>query len=191
MFKKIVGATILAAALFINPVTSEAKKDYILEGPVFMKVNIHYQNNGKDSKASYANYTNPGAGHRILAVNTPVQVKSWKRQGFIIVNTETNEEIFFEYQEARMQMTSEEYLNKITSPAKTDLSTLSEKDQKGIKEGIASNGMTKTGVMMALGYPATHRTPSIESNTWVYWSNRFKTIAVTFDDKGVVTAIQQ
>lgn len=191
MFKRIVGATILTAALFMNPVISEAKKDFILEGPVYMKVNIHYQNNGKDNKASYANYTNPGAGHKILAVNTPVQIKSWKRQGFIFVNTETNEEIFFEYHEPRMQMNIEEYLNKITSSTKTNLSDLSEKDQKGIKDGVASTGMTKNGIMMALGYPATHRTPSPESNTWVYWSNRFKTIAVTFDDKGVVTAIQQ
>ncbi|MBN1905695.1 MAG: outer membrane protein assembly factor BamE [Deltaproteobacteria bacterium] len=190
MFKKIVGATILTAALFMNPLISEAKKDFIMEGPVYMKVNIHYQNNGKDSKASYANYTNPGAGHKIVTVNTPVQIKSWKRKGFIIVNTETNEEIYFEYSEERMQMTAEEYLNKITSPAKVDLSKLSEKDLKGIKEGVASAGMTKDGVMMALGYPATHRTPSLESNTWVYWSNRFKTIAVTFDDKGIVTAIQ-
>lgn len=191
MFNRILGATILAAALFINPAISEAKKENILEGPAFLKVNIHYQNNGKDSKASYANYTNPGAGHKIVAVNTPIQIKSWKRKGFIIVNTETNEEIIFEYSEERMQMTVEEYLNKITSPAKVDISKLSEKDQKGIKDGVASTGMTKNGVMMALGYPATHRTPSLESNTWVYWSNRFKTIAVTFDDKGVVTAIQQ
>jgi hypothetical protein len=190
MFKKIFGATILAAALFINPLISEAKKGYILEGPVFLKVNIHYQNNGKDSKASYANYTNPGVGHKILAVNTPVQIKGWKR-GFIIVNTETNEEILFEYGEARMQMSTEEYLNKITSSTKVDLSKLSEKDMKGVNEGIASAGMTKNGVMMALGYPATHRTPSLDSNTWIYWANRFKTIAVTFDDNGVVTAIQQ
>ncbi len=191
MFKRIVTATILTAALFINPMISEAKKEYIIEGPVYMKVNIHYQNNGKDNKASYANFTNPGAGHKILAVNTPVQIKTWKRQGFIIVNTETNEEIFFEYHEPRMQMTTDEYLNKITSSAKTDLSSLSEKDQKGIKDGIASQGMTKNGVMTALGYPATHRTPSLESNTWVYWGNRFKTIAVTFDDKGIVTTIQE
>jgi hypothetical protein len=188
MLKRIVSATILAVTLLINPIMSEAKKD-ILDGPVFLKVNIHYQYNGKDSKASYSNFTNPGAGHKILPVNTPVQIKNWKR-GFLIINTETKEEIFFEYHEARMQMSVQDYLNKITSPAKVDLSNLSEKDMKGIKDGVASLGMTKNGVMMALGYPATHRTPSLESNTWIYWTNRFRTTAITFDEKGIVTGVQ-
>ena len=40
--------------------------------------------------------------------------------------------------------------------------------------------------MMALGYPATHRTPSLDSNTWVYWTNRFTTFEVNFNDKGLV-----
>jgi hypothetical protein len=186
MFKKIIGATILASSLFINPAISEAKTESIIEGPVYLKVNIHYQCNERDCKASYANYTNPGVGHKILAVNTPVQIKTWKRKGFIIVNTETSEEIFFEYHEARMQMSAEEYLDKITSSSKVSLDILSDADKKGIQEGKVVYGMSKTGVMMALGYPATHRTPSLESNTWIYWTNRFTTLEVNFNDKGLV-----
>ena len=89
-----------------------------------------------------------------------------------------------------MQMTVEDYLGKITSASKVDLSQLSEKDQKGIKDGLASVGMTKEGVMMALGYPATHKTPSPDSNRWIYWQNRFGTIAVTFDNQGIVSEIK-
>lgn len=190
MIKKLIGALMLAVCLFFNPLISEAKSNYIIEGPVYLKFNIHYQDNGKDMKASYANYTNPGNGHKILRANTPVKVKSWRRKGFIIVNADTNEEIYFEYHEARMQMSAAEYLAKMTSKTKVNLSSLSEKDNKGIRDGRASVGMTKNGVMTALGYPATHRTPSLESDTWVYWTNRFGTIAIIFDKDGLVSRIQ-
>ena len=190
MSKKISGILmILTVCLLVNPLVSEGRSKFIIEDPVYLKVNIHYQDNGKDCKASYANYTNPGAGHQILSVNTPVRIKKWRRSGFIIVDTETNREIFFEYNKGRMQMSIEEYLDKITSTSKVNIGRLSDKDRQGIEEGAAGIGMTKEGVMIALGYPATHRTPSPESNRWIYWTNRFGTIAVTFDDKGVVTGI--
>jgi outer membrane protein assembly factor BamE (lipoprotein component of BamABCDE complex) len=67
----------------------------------------------------------------------------------------------------------------------------SELDRKGIAEGKAYVGMTKPGVMTALGYPATHRTPSPDANTWVYWRNRFGTMTVQFDDRGIVTSVER
>ena len=189
MVKKLLSLSILTICLFANPLVSESSSKFIIEGPVYLKVNIHYQDNGKDCKASYANYTNPGAGHKIVPVNTPVQFKKWGNKGFIIIDTQNNTEIYFEYHEPRMQMTGEDYISRITSASKVDLDQLSEKDRKGIKDGMATLGMTKDGVMMALGYPATHKTPSPASNRWIYWTNRFGTLAVTFDDKGIVSEI--
>ena len=190
MLKKISGIFIMVICILATPLVSEGwGSKFIIENPVFLKVNIHFQDNGRDCKASYANYTNPGAGHQILPVNTPVKIKKWKR-GFIIVDSENNKEIYFEYSKRRMQMSIEEYLKHITSPSKVDLGKFSDIDRKGIREGKAYTGMTKDGVMMALGYPATHRTPSPDSNRWIYWTNRFGTIAVTFNEKGVVTNIK-
>jgi hypothetical protein len=51
--------------------------------------------------------------------------------------------------------------------------------------------MSRKGVMVALGYPAAHRTPSLDSNSWTYWTNRFKTIVVEFDAKGLVAEVRQ
>ena len=159
-------------------------------GTVYLKVNIHYQVHAHDNKASYSNWTNPGAGHMILPVNTPVKIKKWRRKGFIIVNTKDNTEIIFEYHKGRMQMSIEEYLRHITSPTEVSLDNLSHKDKKGVKEGVADIGMTKNGVMTALGYPAAHRTPSLDSNTWTYWTNRFGTYVISFDENGIVTKIE-
>jgi hypothetical protein len=69
------------------------------------------------------------------------------------------------------------------------LEAMSEVDRKGIRAGTALPGMTKRGVMLAIGYPPEHATPSLESNVWTYWKNRFGKMRVHFAD-GKVTEIQ-
>jgi hypothetical protein len=66
------------------------------------------------------------------------------------------------------------------------LKNLSEIDKKGIKDGKAYFAMSKKGVRIALGYPAAHKTSSLENNTWVYWRNRWKTMVVEFGSDGKV-----
>lgn len=172
---------------------------FAAEGIVYLKNNIHCQESTDRSgklicKASYANYTNPGAGHIIVPVNTPVKTEPWRsfvRQGLIITDQNNGKKIYFEYKERNMGGTSaEEYINLITSPKKVSMKGLSKVDLKGIKAGKAYIGMTKKGVRMAMGYPAIHRTPSLDSNTWVYWTNRFRTMAVEFDPKGKVIQVR-
>ena len=85
-----------------------------------------------------------------------------------------------EYNEGRMQMSIDQYLKYIVSPSPVSLEAFSEIDRKGIADGKAYMGMSKDGVRIALGYPARHRTPSLDSSTWVYWRNRFGTRAINF-----------
>ena len=186
MLKRTLSYFILGICLFINPLLSAGSSDFGPEGTVYLAVNIHYQVHSHDNKASYANWTDPGEGHKILAVNTPVKIERWGRRGFKIIDMNTNTVVLFEYNKKRMEIPIEKYLQIITSPAKESLDNLSEADKKGIREGKLVYGMSKKGVMMALGYPATHRTPSLDSNTWVYWTNRFTTFEVNFNDKGLV-----
>ncbi len=79
----------------------------------------------------------------------------------------------------------------ITSETPVSLEQFSELDRKGIKAGTVYTGMTKNGVLTALGYPARHRTPSLENSTWVYWRNRFMTMSVNFDADGTVRSITE
>lgn len=151
--------------------------------------NIHAQVGPRDTKASYANWTDPGAGHIIIPVNTPVEIKKY-RKGLVIRNLTDKRKIFFEFHSRNMRMSVNEYIQLIASPTSVSLDKLSNMDRKGIREGKAYAGMTKQGVRVALGYPAVHRTPSLEDNTWIYWRNRFQTIAVEFDNSGKVTQIR-
>jgi len=52
---------------------------------------------------------------------------------------------------------------------------------KQIEQGLVEPGMTKAEVLMALGYPPAHRTPSLEQPIWTYWRNRWDVFMVYFD----------
>ena len=160
-----------------------------VSGTRHLKCNIHAQASGHDTKASYANWTDPGPGHLIIPVNSEVTFSGF-RKGFVITTLNDNRKTYFEYNANYMGMSDDQYISLISSPTPVSVDKLSDSDKKGVKEGRASVGMTKEGVMMALGYPAGHKTPSLESNIWVYWQNRWKTIAVEFDENGKVKNIR-
>lgn len=183
-------AVLLSLFLMLNCSTgTDVMDDIDMESVVYLKNNIHAQQGLKDAKASYANWTNPGAGHVIIPVNTPITIGKFKR-GFEIHNQDNGMVIYFEYHPTNMGMSLSEYLQLITSQTPVSLDGFSQTDLKGIKEGKAYIGMTKEGIRIALGYPARHRTFSLDKNTWIYWQNRFTTLAVEFDDSGKVIQIQ-
>lgn len=159
--------------------------------PLYLRNNIHVQEHEKkdEYRASYANWTNPGKGHVIVPVNTQVGIDYFSR-GFAIIIKGTGKPIWFEYDERSTQMSADRYIDLITSSAPVSLNGFSEIDRRGISEGKVYTGMSKDGVRIALGYPAPHKTPSLSIDTWIYWTNRFKTIAVDFDDQGKVIRVK-
>lgn len=72
---------------------------------------------------------------------------------------------------------------------KKQVDSLGKVDRQGIKEGRALPGMTKAGVILAIGYPPEHATPSLDGSVWKYWRNRFATTLIYFED-GKVTRFQ-
>lgn len=165
----------------------------------YLKNNIHYQGRPDRGGAmvyrgSYANYVDPGAGHEILPVNSEVEIsvtsRGFRGRQLLIVDVKTGRRIYFEYNERNMRLSMLEYMDLISSTNKTSLNGLSSKDQRGVKDGRAYKGMTKKGVRIALGYPARHRTPSLENYEWVYWIDRFRTMLVRFNNKEVVTEVR-
>lgn len=156
----------------------------------YTKYNIHGQSlDGVFIKASYANYTNPGDGHIIVPAGTKINISNVTRKSFAFTYDAGKKKVVFEFHAPRMGMKTGEYIELITSAEPTSQKNLSQFDRKGVKQGKASVGMTKEGVLAALGYPAVHRTPSLDASRWVYWANRFRTIAVNFDASGKVSSI--
>lgn len=196
--------TVLVCVFFLTSalgcVKSSGVKDDTAKGlveTVYLKNNIHVQKQttrGGEAvyRASYANYTDPGAGHLIVPVNTLVTITtaSGIRGKGILITTQDGKAIHFEFNSRNMGMQPEEYFSYITSPGITNISHLSSIDRKGIEDGKAYAGMTKEGVRIALGYPAVHKTPSLDGNSWTYWKNRFATTVVEFGNDGKVISIR-
>lgn len=155
---------------------------------LYLKNNIHAQRGPRDIKASYSNWTNPGAGHMVIPVNTPIRTGRW-RGGFYFVTQDTRRRVYFELNQRNALATPREYIDLITASSEVSLDNLSEIDRKGIRAGKAYVGMSKDGVRIALGYPAVHRTPSLDSDTWTYWQNRHRRLLIHFDEDGKVTRI--
>lgn len=91
----------------------------------------------------------------------------------------------------RDQEDAQQYFSKIfveTDPHSV-FATYPKQVQDAITEGRVERGMTKPQVIMALGYPPTHRTASTDLNTWTYWYNRWVTYQVQFGEDGKVSNI--
>ncbi|MCP4691575.1 MAG: hypothetical protein GY859_26250, partial [Desulfobacterales bacterium] len=147
----------------------------------YLKNNIHGQERAARggemvSKASYANWIDPGEGHFIVPVNSKVKItvkRGIMGRKLLITNLADGREIHFELNLRNMKLKKmDAYIELISSPEETPLGKLSALDRKGVKLGKAFIGMSKKGVRIALGYPSRHRTPSLDANTWVYWKNR-------------------
>jgi hypothetical protein len=64
---------------------------------------------------------------------------------------------------------------------KLKLKNVPKKTRQLIESGQVDTGMTRDQVLMSLGYPPAHRTPSLDSPQWTYWQNRWKSFLVDFD----------
>ncbi len=156
---------------------------------VYNKYNVHYISEKGKNKASYANWTD-WPGHGILSYNSKIRVDSLGKT-IDLVDVSTGKVIEMEFHSGRMGMSAKEYVDLITSPTPVNYEGLSDVDRQGIQAGKAMVGMSKQGVLVALGYPAKHQTPSIDQNRWVYWKGRFETYAVEFDNGGKVASIRK
>ncbi len=155
---------------------------------VYSKYNIHFISEKGKNKASYANLTE-WPGHDVLPYNSKIQARAVTSKEIEIKDLATGKIIEMEFHPTRMGMSAKEYINLITSPTPVNYEGLSDVDRQGIQAGKAMVGMSKQGVMVALGYPAKHQTPSPDQNRWIYWKGRFETYAVEFDNSGKVASI--
>jgi len=87
-----------------------------------------------------------------------------------------------------LQQAAQAYFGPKCDEAK--MKSMSKVDQEGIASGRAQVGMTREGVMLAMGRPPFHANPSLDVPEWMYWRNRFARVAVQFDDKGKVTNVR-
>ncbi len=64
------------------------------------------------------------------------------------------------------------HLNRTFASPCPDISTMSAIDQQGIRTAQPYPGMSKQGIVFALGYPPDNKTPSLDQTPWTYLGQR-------------------
>jgi len=81
----------------------------------------------------------------------------------------------------------EQIFHRYFGKKKVDLNKFTKKERKAIKSGRVIKGMSKKAVLVTLGHPPAHATPSLESDEWKYWKSRWNTMIVIFKNGKVVS----
>jgi SmpA/OmlA family protein len=177
------GATILALVMFAGckaAAPPEVLREYQSRS-LMTCCNLHYET----EEINDANYY-VGA---LLPLGTPAQVQAMKSNSVTFLADGHKLTLVHSYGTAQESL--RQYLDKVlvTEDPKLRLAHYSRSAQQAIREGRVERGMTREQVILSLGYPPTHRTPSTTANEWTYWYNRWVTYKVQFDDHGMVSNV--
>ena len=124
-----------------------------------------------------------------LPVGTRVHIESATPDSVTFVAG--GEKLTLKQEYGTKQETFEQYVGKIlvTDDPHRRISEFPDEVQSAIAKGKVERGMTREQVLLSLGYPPAHKTPSLEELEWTYWYNRLRGYRVVFDQRGKVTAI--
>jgi len=127
----------------------------------------------------------------LIPINTPVGLLSLDADRAVLGIIQNGEPLIIEnvakYTLDRMPIA----FSKVTGTSKVDLTQFTEAEREAILAGQVKPGMRKKAVLAAIGYPPQHKTPSLDANDWRYWSNRFDTFVVHFNNDQVENIVQQ
>jgi hypothetical protein len=168
-------AVVLAAAMLAAPASAKDIEYPLIGVPgVVTLVNLHPDEKGK--RLYSVNYQLES----LMPACTRVKILSVtnKRMEFEVEGGTKYEYIFHDSMKDPIPRHLDRYFGKACPRKKID--ALTGVNRRGFKEGKILPGMTKDALILAVGYPPEHATPSLQSQTWKYWRNRFATTNVHF-----------
>jgi len=154
-------------------------------GRGYSLVNLHPDN--VRSKLYAVNYQQAG----LIPVCSEVEYLGLDRKAFRFRVLTTNREYVYVYHKAAAEPFAD-HLRRFFGPAcpSNEIESLSALDRQGVREGRAAVGMTRRGVILAMGHPPRHVNPDPNAPTLMYWKNRFNRVQVEFGPDGLVTNIR-
>ncbi|MDF9391779.1 hypothetical protein ELQ36_04540 [Methylococcus capsulatus] len=138
--------------------------------------NLHFE----DDWISDGNYgENP-----FIAAGTPVKVYGYS--GDCAYAEIGGRKMRLGHDYGRNEETLQHWVEKIvvTKDPKVRLAVFSPDVREAIRMGKVSGGMTKEQAIMAVGYPLTSETPSLDAPVWNYWLSSFDRYQLVWDKQG-------
>jgi hypothetical protein len=129
--------------------------------------------------------TNYGVGI-FLPANTAAELVEFGREQFVVKVPNTGETIEYVNVEKYTNWSLAEAFEKLFAREPVSLKEFNAIELEGIESGSLAQGMRKSAVIVARGYPPSHETPSLDRDQWKYWKNRWDTIIVSFKNDRIV-----
>ena len=97
----------------------------------------------------------------------------------VILETINNNQVSFRYNgdliilrnmPKHTNTTMEQMMKRYFGTQSVDLSHFTKLELENIMQGTLAVGMSKEAALIARGYPPSHKTPSLDADTWRYWN---------------------
>lgn len=173
--------TVVGATLGCGQAVAASPQGTGASGTLHLCCNMHFEK----SDTTDANYYIGG----LLPAGTPVVIEKVRRH--TVKFRADGREFELEQAYGTDQESMDAYVHKIfvSADPRTKIAKLPKSTRNAIHESRIKIGMTRDQVLLALGYPPTHRTASLDSHVWTYWYNRWMTYQVMFNDRGRVSDV--
>ena len=132
--------------------------------------------------------------HRGVIIPAGTEVKMLRVSGVKIRFVNEKDGVTYEYihalKHSRITLTQlfDQYFSKESvMTAGGEFSKFTKEEQENIKNGVIATGMSKEAVLMAYGYPPSHKTPHLTSDVWLYWESRAEKVTANFKDNILVS----
>jgi len=155
----------------------EVQKNFDENAKLYTTRNMHY--NVTRGGAKIVDTTNYQIGI-LIPVNSEVTMKSINKRDIVFIYK--GQEIILRNKAKYTGLNIDGIAKRYFSTQKVDLNKFSEKERKAIKTAQVVPGMSKEAVIIALGTPPAHVTPSTEMDQWKYWRTRWATFYINFEN---------
>lgn len=120
----------------------------------------------------------------IIPIGTPVKVVKYDGRKIKVRRLDNQFEFWFVNHKSSKQSDSVKVLGWFfnrKNPA-SKIKRFPASHRRAIKAGKLITGMSKAAVLLAIGPPPPHKTPSQKGNTWMYWRGSFSTFVLSFEN---------
>ena len=157
----------------------------------FLGINLHADHLLK--KVSSVNYQLRG---ELIPWGTEVRILRVYRNSLVFENVARHQRYSYEFHwKTKSTVPILEHVKRVflenTDELKKQVDGMGEIDKDGIYEGRAKLGMSRDGVLIAIGYPPefANREDLMTDRDWLYWANRHSKMVVSFGRDGLVHEI--
>jgi hypothetical protein len=123
----------------------------------------------------------------LVPINTKVVLVSLASRKMVLRVEQTGKEFTVENVEKYSRRNMDLVVRNLLAQTPVPLGEFEERIANSIRDGQPLIGMTKEQVIMSRGYPPGHKTPTLDSDIWIYWITRLTFVTYAFEN-GILTS---